>query len=98
MAWHAELVSSIVELGLVAAIFRKVFDDLPGKSLIHFAVTGNRLRSSAARIMEDVVTAAVAQKLTSGSFQGLNEVTALHATSSSSSLRMPGIGSALNVW
>jgi hypothetical protein len=61
-------------------------------------MAGNRLRSSGVRIVKDVMPAAVAEKLAPGSFQRLDKVPPLHATSSSSSFRMPGISSALNVW
>ena len=42
-------------------------------------------------VVLDVVPATVAQKCAAGALEGLNQIPPLHATSSSSSLRIPGM-------
>ena len=48
-------------------------------------------------VVVDVVPAAVAQKCTAGALKRLDESPPLHAISSSSSLRIPGMSSVLKV-
>jgi hypothetical protein len=49
-------------------------------------------------IVIDIVAAAMPQENASCPFQPPNEVESLHATSNSSTFRIPGICSELNVW
>jgi len=75
----------------------QILDDLFRQKFIDFLVARDGLGFSGLGIVIDVVFAAMAKKLAAGGFQLFHKVTVLHATSSSSSRRMPGIISEENM-
>src|SRR5438034_10582340 len=66
------------------------FDDMCGQTFFDFLVARNRLRNLVCRIGIPIVLLAVPNKNATQAFDGTYEVGSLHATITSSTLRIPG--------
>jgi hypothetical protein len=91
---------SHVVLGAQGDLLRsraETLQDPARQDLVDLTVTGNRLRATCPWVVVDVVPTAVAQEDASGLKQFLDQVQPLHATSRSSTFRIPGICSLVKV-
>ena len=77
---------------------REVTNDFPSQNFIYFLVARNWLGRTGLRVVVDVVLPPMPEKNAAHPFDPLDEVTALHPTSISSILLIPGISPDENSW
>src|SRR5204862_2652426 len=78
------------------ALARKHSQNVPRQTFLDLAVARNRLRNAGRRISIPIVLRAVANQHAAQALDLAHKIDSLHATSRSSTLRMPGISPLVN--